>query len=181
MLFWPPMSQTLSLKPSVCTDLMLKPCVGVMCETSSYASPNEQRNRQVVTKQKRTDMGTQIPLSAEERRARIGIMRALRASGKCAKATHPSELLECSRLSRVVEPKHKDPIFLVILLQSAQQREEALRGKEKGDGGGDASATKSTYALLIATKRSPSRQQLQSPTEIPTGPAWRRQRSPRRS
>ena len=35
MCFWPPMSQTLSLKPLCCTDLMLKPCVGVMCDTSS--------------------------------------------------------------------------------------------------------------------------------------------------
>ena len=34
---WPPMSQTLSLNPSVWTDLMLNPCVGVMVLMSSLA------------------------------------------------------------------------------------------------------------------------------------------------
>ena len=38
MCFWPPMSQTLSLKPADWTDLMLKPCVGVIELTSSDAS-----------------------------------------------------------------------------------------------------------------------------------------------
>ncbi len=32
-----PISQTLSLKPLDCTLLILKPCVGVMCEISSEA------------------------------------------------------------------------------------------------------------------------------------------------
>jgi hypothetical protein len=32
-----PISQTLSLKPLDCTLLMLKPCVGVICEMSSEA------------------------------------------------------------------------------------------------------------------------------------------------
>ena len=36
--FCPPMSHTLSLKPCCCTDLMLKPCVGVIELMSSPAS-----------------------------------------------------------------------------------------------------------------------------------------------
>ena len=37
ILRWPPMSQTLSLNPSVWTDLMLNPCVGVIVLMSSLA------------------------------------------------------------------------------------------------------------------------------------------------
>ena len=122
MCFWPPMSHTLSLKPLCCTDLMLNPCVGVMCDTSSCERHREGASAQVWAGRQGFGMGRH-----EHRKGRG--LHPMGGQGSVTKrvAAHPGELLERSRLAGVVESEHQDAELFAVLLEVPEEREEPLR------------------------------------------------------
>ena len=136
MCFWPPMSHTLSLKPLCCTDLMLNPCVGVMCDTSSCERHCEGASAEVWACRQGFGMGRH-----EHRKGRG--LHPMGGQGSVTKrvAAHPGELLERSRLAGVVESEHQDAELFAVLLEVPEEREEPLRttwAKWLGDARGEA-------------------------------------------
>ena len=121
MCFWPPMSHTLSLKPLCCTDLMLNPCVGVMCDTSSC-----ERHREGA--QQRCGQAGRASEWEGTNTGKAGVYThgAERSVTKRV-AAHPGELLERSRLAGVVESEHQDAELFAVLLEVPEEREEPLR------------------------------------------------------
>jgi len=123
MCFWPPMSHTLSLKPLCCTDLMLNPCVGVMCDTSSCERQREGASAEVWAGKQGFGIGRH-----EHRKGR-GLHHGAEGSVTKRVAAHPGELLQRSRLPGVVESQHQDAELFAVFLEVPEEREEPLRTK----------------------------------------------------